>query len=171
MINHLKGISQSRWYWWSLIFFGLLLLAAALYFQFVRDEPPCLMCIQVRVLIALMIIIAFAALLSGNNRVINTVVHVSTVLIAAGLTERSYQLLGTERGFIFGDCGFSLGLPTWLAIEDWFPWLFRVETSCSYTPEIILGITIAEALMVLSILFLLFSFSVLVVGLVRSQDE
>ena len=129
------------------------------------------MCIQVRVLIALLIIIALAALLLGSNRMINTVAHISIVLIAAGLTERSYQLLGTERGFIFGDCGFSLGLPAWLAIEDWFPWLFRVETSCSYTPEIILGITIAESLMVLSILLLLFSFSVLLVGFIRSQEE
>ncbi len=169
MINQLKLISQSHWYWLAYIFTGLALLAAALYFQFVREELPCLMCIQVRLLISLLIIVAFAGLLSRHNRLVNSVAHLSVVLIAAGLTERSYQLLGTERGFVFGDCGFNLGLPGWFAIEDWFPWLYRVETSCGYTPEIIFGITMAEALMVFSVMLLLLSSCLFLVRFVRSQ--
>jgi len=151
------------------VFSGLTLLAAALFFEFFLWELPCLICIQVRLLISLLIIIAFAGLLSRHNRLVNTAAHLSVVLIAVGLTERSYQLLGTERGFVFGDCGFNLGLPGWFAIEDWFPWLYRVDTSCGYTPEIIFGITMAEALMVLSVLLLLLSSCVFLVRFVRSQ--
>ena len=90
----------------------------------------------------------------------SSLAHLSVVFITVGLTERSYQLLGTERGFVFGDCGFDLGLPAWFAIEEWLPWLFRVETACGYTPEIVFGITMAEALMVMSVGLLLLSFCV-----------
>lgn len=169
MLKQLKSISQSHWYWLAYIFAGLGLLAAALLLQFVREELPCLMCIQVRLLISLLIIIAFAGLLSRHNRIVTTGVHLSIVLIAIALVERSYQLLGTERGFVFGDCGFSLGLPSWFAIDDWLPWLYRVETSCGYTPEIIFGITIAEILMVLSVLLLLISVCVFLLSFVKSQ--
>jgi len=101
----------------------------------------------------------------------SSVAHLSLVFIAVGLTERSYQLLGTERGFVFGDCGFDLGLPAWFAVEEWIPWLYRVETSCGYTPEIILGITIAEALMVMSVLFLLVSFSVFLASCINLKTN
>ena len=91
---------------------------------------------------------------------------VQVVILAISLTERSYQLLGTERGFVFGDCGFDLGLPVWFAIEDWLPWLYRVETACGYTPEIAFGITMAEALIVISVAFLLLGISVFIAYLI-----
>ena len=156
----LKNISQSKWYWLFYIVGGLSLMAEALYFQHVLEELPCLMCIQVRLLILLLIIVSCAGLLFQGNRLMSSVAHLSVVFIAVSLSERSYQLLGTERGFVFGDCGFDLGLPAWFAIEEWLPWLFRVETPCGYTPEIVFGITMAEALMVMSVGLLLLSFCV-----------
>ncbi len=129
------------------------------------------MCIQVRLIISLLIVVSCAALLLRSNRVLNLLLHLSVVFIAVGLTERSYQLLGTERGFIFSDCGFSLGLPAWFKIEDWIPWLYRVETSCGYTPEIIFGITIAEVLMVTSVLFLLLSSSVFLLNVINMKKK
>jgi disulfide bond formation protein DsbB len=173
ILKHLKNISDSRWYWLFYIAGSLSLLTAALYFQFVRDELPCLMCIQVRLLFSLLIIVSLTGLLFRGNRVVSVIAHLSVVLVAAGLTERSYQLLGTERGFVFGDCGFSLGLPDWFMIEEWLPWLYRVETSCGYTPEVIFGITMAEALMVISVVLLLTSLSVFIayLALLRSADR
>lgn len=168
-VQQLQEVSHSKWYWLFYIAAGTSLLTAALYFQFVLEELPCLICIQIRLLISLMIILAVAGLLFRNNRVMNTLTHLSTVFIALSLTERSYQLLGTERGFVFGDCGFSLGLPTWFAIEDWLPWMYRVETSCGYTPEIIFGITMAETLMLMSVFMVLLSFSVFLASLSGSQ--
>jgi disulfide bond formation protein DsbB len=132
-------------------------MAAAMYFQYIREEPPCLMCIQVRILLSVLIFIAVIGLLTRRHPLINVLANISTVLVAVTMSERAYQLLGTERGFVFSDCGFDLGLPAWLALDEWLPWLFRVQTTCGYTPEIVFGITIAESLMVLSILLLVFS--------------
>jgi len=170
IINQFKKTSDNPWYWLFYIVAGVSLLVAALYFQFVNEELPCLMCIQVRLLITLLVIVSFAGLFLRGNRVMNSVAHLSVVFIAVGLTERSYQLLGTERGFVFGDCGFDLGLPAWFAVEEWLPWLYRVETSCGYTPEIIFGTTIAEVLMVTSALLLLVSFCVLLASFLREKS-
>ena len=154
ILRQLKKISQSHRYWLIFAAIGVTLLTTALIFQHILDDQPCLMCIQIRLLITLLIFASFAGLLLAGNRLMIAAIHLSTVLIAIALSERSYQLLGTERGFVFSDCGFDLGLPAWFAIEEWLPWLYRVETSCGYTPEIIFGITMAEALMVFSVLLL-----------------
>lgn len=167
MFQQLKNISQSHWYWLLYIGGGLTMLAIALYFQHVREELPCLLCIQVRLLISLLVIVPLAALLGRSIKRINTFAHLSIVLVAAVMVERAYQLLGTERGFVFGDCGFNLGLPAWFAIDEWLPWLYRVETSCGYTPEIIFGITMAEALMAMSVGVLIVSSAVFVASLFR----
>jgi protein dithiol:quinone oxidoreductase len=157
LLKRLKDIQQGHVYWLVYIAGSLLLMAAAMYFQYIREEPPCLMCIQVRILLSLLIIIAVIGLLTRRHPLINALANISTVLVAVSMSERAYQLLGTERGFVFSDCGFDLGLPAWLALDEWLPWLFRVETTCGYTPEIAFGVTIAESLMVLSILLLVFS--------------
>ena len=160
LLNQLNQLSQNNCYWQGILAIAAAFLAVALYYHHILDEMPCLMCIQVRLLMVLLMLVSIIALIFDQQRAITAIAHLSIVAINTIFVERSYMLLGTERGFVFGDCGFDLGLPAWLAIEDWLPWLFRVETSCGYTPEIMLGITMAEALMVTSVLFLLFSFCV-----------
>ena len=160
IINRLKIISHNPLYWWFYICCGFMLLSVALFYHHVLGEQPCLICIQVRLLISLLMIVALIAVFFSRIQRLNSMMHVTTVFIAAGMVERSYQLLGTERGFVFSDCGFDLGLPAWFAIQEWLPWLYLVETTCGYTPELIMGITMAEALMVLSVVFVVFSFCV-----------
>ena len=166
LIKQFNNISLSRWYWLVFIFGSISLMSIALYYQYARDELPCTMCIQVRLWFTSLIIVSFVGLLLRKNRVVNALTQLSVVVIAAGLVERSYQLLGTERGFVFASCGVDLGLPAWFAIEDWLPWVYRVETSCGYTPEVIFGITMAEALMGLNVLLLIGSVCVLLASII-----
>ena len=167
IINQLNNIAHSRWYWLSLIVVGTSLLIAALIYQHVLDEMPCVACIHVRLWISLLVLIALLGLFTCHSRWPNFFANLAVVGTAIALTERSYLLLGTERGFIFADCGFSLGLPGWFAIDEWLPWLYRIETSCGYTPELIFGITMAEALIVLSVVLLLISFTVTASSLLK----
>ena len=170
-IQTIKQLSQSQWYWFMYIVTGLTLLATALYFQHSLEELPCVVCIQIRLLISLLIIVAIVGLVSRHNKIISRLSHLSVVLIAVSFVERCYLLLGTEKGFVFADCGFSLGLPAWFAIEEWLPWLYRIETSCGYTPEIIFGITMAEALMLLSSSLLLLSLGVFISSFINLRSE
>ncbi len=161
VLNQLKIISRSQWYWLVYLLGGIFLIAAALYFQYIRGELPCTLCIQVRLWVSIFIIVSVIGLLLRNNKIMNTLAQFSVVMIALALVERSYLLLGTERGFVFSNCGVDLGLPAWFAIDQWLPWVFRVETSCGYTPIIAFGITMAETLIVLSVLLLIVSFFML----------
>jgi len=147
----LACVAGSGTYWLVLIAFSLLNLTVALYYQYALNEWPCVLCIQIRLWFSLLLIIGVSGFLLRQHIWPRLLSHLASLLAAAGLSERSYMLLGTEKGFVFSDCGFDAGLPPWLALEDWLPWLYRVEASCGYTPELLLGITMAEALMALSV--------------------
>ena len=148
---------QEKFFWISLILLSLSMEGVALFYQYILDEPPCILCIHFRLLFAVIIIIAFKMLWLKSSGLSRILASLSLLAVSAVMTERAYQLLGTERRFIFGECSMDLGFPAWLAVDKWVPWLFQPLTSCGYTPEIVFGITMAEALMVFSIGMVLFT--------------
>lgn len=150
----LASVASSGVYWLALTVFSLLNLVVALYYQYALNEWPCVLCIQIRLWFSVLLLAGISGFFLRHYPWPRLLSHLASLLVALGLLERSYMLLGTEKGFVFSDCGFDAGLPAWLALEDWLPWLYRVETSCGYTPELLLGITMAEALMTLSVLLL-----------------
>ncbi len=90
------------------------------------------------------------------------VAHGLNTMIMVGLLERSWNVLAVERGWIFGDCDMDLGMPSWFALDKWIPSLFEVQTACGYTPLIIFNITMAEVLLVFSVLLLIMSTAVFI---------
>ena len=169
-LGRLTTFSKSAWYWLLLVVVGLSFESVALYYQYVLELMPCVVCIQVRIWMVALILVALAALWMRRNTFMILLAHMLTVVIAIGLLERSYQLLGTERGFTFSDCGMDLGMPAWFALDDWFPALFKVQTSCGYTPELLFGITMAEALIVFSAVFLVWTAGMVVLTLLDFQS-
>ena len=170
LIKKLAVLSHSQWYWWMHLAGGISFMVVALIFQHGFDYEPCVTCIQIRLWVTLWIVAAIIGMVTLKKPLFNAIAHVSIVLVAIGLTERSYLVLGTERGFVFGDCGFDLGLPTWFAIEEWLPSIYRVETSCGYTPELLFGVTMAEFLMVSSVALLLFGFCISLVSFLKNSQ-
>ena len=63
-----------------------------------------------------------------------------------------------------------MGLPKWLALEEWFPSMFKVWEACGYTPELLFGITMAEALLVMSASMVLISFALTVTAFVGRRS-
>lgn len=165
MLELIRQFSQSKLYWILLITLGLSLEAAALYYQYVLDEWPCVLCIHIRVWISGFIVLAVLALLVGRNRWLTRGLHLVNTVIMAGFVERSWQTLAVERGWVFGDCDMESGLPSWFALDKWFPAIFEVQTACGYTPLILFNITMAEVLMVVSSSLLGASLALLAVSL------
>lgn len=171
MLTRLTLISRSIWYWLVLAVIGLSFEAVALYYQYVLEEYPCVLCIHVRIWVLALIIVALTGMFVRRVRSLNTLTHLFTIIVAFGLLDRAYRLLGTERGFIQGDCGFDVGLPAWFALDEWFPAVFKVETSCGYTPELLFGITMAEALIVMSTVFVLISVAMTSISVFTGSNE
>lgn len=153
----LSNLGRSPLYWGLLALFGLALEGGALFYQYVLDEWPCVLCIQVRIWVMAFVLLAILAMFLLRYTAVIRLLHAAVVVAMVGLLERSYQVLAVERGWVFGDCDMDLGLPPWFALDKWIPWLFEVQTSCGYTPLIVFDITMAEVLMVISVFLLLLS--------------
>jgi len=160
MNKFLVNLSVQRRYWAALVLVGIALEAAALYHQYVLDEWPCVLCIHVRIWIMAFILLGMIAIFCVQSRLAMRIAHGLNVIIMAGLVERSWNVLAVERGWIFGSCELDLGMPTWFALDKWIPSLFEVQTACGYTPLILFNITMAEVLLVFSVLLLIISAAV-----------
>ena len=156
----LRESVDNRLYWGGLVALGLALQAAALYYQYVLDEWPCVICIQIRIWIFGFVIVGIVALFCVHSRTAMRVLHGITLVMMIGFLERSYQVLAVERGWVFGDCDMNLGMPAWFALDKWFPAVFEVQTSCGYTPLILFQISMAEILIVIAALLTLLSAAV-----------
>jgi disulfide bond formation protein DsbB len=155
VIDILNKIGGSSRYWLALLALGIAMEALALTYQYILEYQPCVLCIHVRIWVMGFMLVALLGLLTRNNRILRTAAHALTVMMMAGMLDRSWMLFGTERGFVEGSCNFDLGLPAWLALDAWFPAIFKVWEACGYTPELLFGITMAEALLVISAALLL----------------
>ncbi|MGD8810963.1 MAG: disulfide bond formation protein B, partial [Gammaproteobacteria bacterium] len=88
-----------------------------------------------------------------------------------GFTERSWQTLATERGWIVElACPMDAGLPSWFDLDHWFPAVFGVQASCGISPEMLFGISMAEALMAMSVVTLCITSLVLAANVIRSRN-
>jgi disulfide bond formation protein DsbB len=157
MKEYLVNLSMQRRYWAALILTGIILEAAALYYQYVLDEWPCQLCIHVRILVIAFIVLGLIAISCTRSTLAMRIAHGLNTVIMVGLVERSWQVLAVERGWVFGDCAMDLGMPAWFALDKWVPSLFEVQTSCGYSPFILFNITMAEVLLVFSVLLLIIS--------------
>jgi disulfide bond formation protein DsbB len=157
MRDFLIDLSRQRRYWLSLLLLGIALEAAALYYQYALDEWPCVLCIHVRMLVMTFILLAALALGCTRSLPMMRLLHGLNSLVMLWLVERSWQVLAVERGWVFGDCDMELGMPAWFALDKWLPSVFEVQTSCGYSPLILFNISMAEVLLVISVLLLIIS--------------
>ena len=162
MGQFLISLSQQRRYWVALVGLGIFLEATALYYQYALDEWPCVLCIHVRILVMAFVLLGLLGLVFNASAPARRLLHGVNIVIMVGLLERSWRLLAVERGWIFGDCEMDLGMPPWFALDQWFPWLFEVQTSCGYTPLIVFDISMAELLLVLSAALSILSLAVFI---------
>ena len=138
--------------WWAMLILGSGMFAAALYWQYALGEDPCQVCIHARLWVVAIALIGALMLVLPSNRGTGFGGLVLLLVSSMGLGERSYYLYEIENFRGDGSCQFTLGMPDWFAVDRWFPALFEVRNICSYTPEIAFGISMAEALVVISVL-------------------
>ena len=147
----LSRFLKSRWYWLTLFLFGIALLSVALYYQYALGDEPCQVCIHARLWVVAFTLIALIMLIAPQITLVRAVGNLGVLTAAAGLFERARYLYRLENGIGDGSCQFQLGMPDWFAVDRWMPWLFEVRNLCSFTPEMLLGLSMAETLMGLAI--------------------
>ena len=141
----------SRWYWLGLSLFGIALLGVALYYQHALGDEPCQVCIHARLWVVAFTLTALIMLVIPQISLLRVLGNLGVLIAGAGLFERARYLYRLENGIGDGSCQFQLGMPDWFAVDRWMPWLFEVRNLCSFTPEMLFGLSMAETLMVLAI--------------------
>ena len=143
----LSRFLKSRWYWLTLFLFGIALLSVALYYQYALGDEPCQVCIHARLWVVAFTLIALIMLITPQITLMRVAGNLGVLTAAAGLFERARYLYRLENGIGNGSCQFQLGMPDWFAVDRWMPWLFEVRNLCSFTPEMLFGLSMAETLM------------------------
>ena len=138
---------QSRWYWLTIALFGIALLGVALYYQYALGDEPCQVCIHARLWVVAFTLIALVMLITPQITILRILGNGGVLIAGVGLTERARYLYRLENGMGDGSCQFQLGMPDWFAVDRWMPWLFEVRNLCSFTPEMLFGVSMAESLM------------------------
>lgn len=171
MWHKLARMGGSGGYWLALLLLGLAMEGMALFYQYRLDYAPCVLCIHVRIWVLGLTVVAAVALGLRRHPLWLAVLHGLVALLMGGMLERSWQLLGTERGWIFGSCNMDAGLPAWFALDRWFPAVFEVKEACGYTPELLFGVTMAEGLLLVSALLTLLATGLLVATLLAGRQR
>lgn len=148
-MSSLANLLQSRWYWAVVSALGFMLLAVALYYQYALGDEPCQVCIHARLWVVAFILIGLIMLIAPQITLLRFLGNLGVIIAGAGLFERARYLYRLENGIGDGSCQFQLGMPDWFAVDRWMPWLFEVRNLCSFTPEMLLGLSMAETLMAL----------------------
>ena len=138
--------------WWAMLILGGGMFAAALYWQYALGEDPCQVCVHARLWVVGIALIGALMLILPDTTSARMGGLILLLLSSVGLGERAYYLYEIENFRGDGSCQFTLGMPDWFAVDRWFPALFEVRNICSYTPEIALGVSMAEALIIFSLL-------------------
>ena len=146
-VTTLARFFQSRWYWLTLALFGIASLGVALYYQYALGDEPCQVCIHARLWVVAFTLISLIMLIAPQIMLLRLLGNIGVVIAGVGLTERARYLYRLENGIGDGSCQFQLGMPDWFAVDRWMPWLFEVRNLCSFTPEMLFGLSMAETLM------------------------
>jgi len=132
LLLSIKQFSQRRISWFLLLLFALFFEGCALFFQHVMLLNPCVMCVYERVAMLGIAIGALIGLINPKNSA-----FVWLGMIIWGVSAAKGLSLAVEHvGFqlhpsIFNTCSLIPEFPSWLPLDQWFPWIFAASGECS----------------------------------------
>lgn len=169
MFNTLSIIARSRVFWFLVLLACLIMEGVALYYQYVLDYGPCVLCVHIRAWVMALGLVALLVLLVGGPLAL--LGHALSLGLALGLLNTSYHTLGVERGTIVDACSMDAQFPSWLPLHQWLPAVFEPWEPCGYTPMLAFNVSMAEALIVISVLWVLVSLVLLIASFRKPQKE
>lgn len=145
----------ARWQSWAAVLVICVgLEAGAVYSQQVFLQYPCELCIYTRVWLAAIALVALAGLALRNTVWPKRAVIVTELILSVGLATDVWELLALEYGFGgAGTCSMFPNFPSWAPLDEWLPIMFQVQGPCAATPEVVLGLSMADGLAVVSACF------------------
>ncbi|WP_419569924.1 disulfide bond formation protein DsbB [Rheinheimera sp.] len=164
MLVILTKWSKQRWAWGLLAFSALVLLLAALYFQYQMNLEPCMLCVYARAALTGVMLAGVIGMTAPKS---GTVRGIAWLLLAAAVSwglfnshdhvqvEQLVQSGGLYTCSLFPE--FPLGLP----LDRWFPDVFNPTGMCGEIGWSFLGLSMPEWTRIIFVIYSLFTLCLL----------
>lgn len=135
MLYFLNHISRGRGAWFLLMLFALAFEMCALFFQYMLDLAPCVMCIYERVAMFGIIAAGFIGMMAPSNFLVRWFGILLWGVSAAwgiklSVEHVSYQF--PDPNELFGPtCDIFVTFPSWAPLNVWIPSIFEASGECS----------------------------------------
>lgn len=153
--------------WPGITLIGAGMVVYAIYLPSSPDGIPCALCAHIRTWLMALIGVGILGVLFGRWRRVELPLWMVMLGIAGATTAKAASMFATESRWFTGQCDvrFSFYLPEWFEFERWLPTIFDPLYPCTRTPNLILGLTVADGLLIASAIILFVSLSGVFQGL------
>lgn len=166
----MNNITTSRSAWFLLALSALGLELTTLYFQYVMQLEPCVLCVYERNAVAIIFLAGICGLI--NPKIV--ILRVGGYLLWAGGIAWGLYLSVMHSGIQMGlikdsaSCDFAANYPSWMQLDQWLPWLFMPTGFCEDIQWQFLGLSIPQVMVVTTLLYLIVFVMVIKLELNRS---
>lgn len=122
----------------------------ALFFQYIMDLAPCIMCVYQRLAIAAIILAGIIGFV-GHNYIITRVIGYA--LWATGgiwglIIALEHVEMQSNSGSLFFSCELIPNFPTWAPLHEWIPSIFEATGDCGEISWQFLGMSMPQWMIV-----------------------
>jgi disulfide bond formation protein DsbB len=131
-VNYLSKITTNQRPWLLLTTSALGLELSALYFQYVLDLAPCIMCVYQRLAILAIFSAGTIGTIGHNNIFARILAYAlwATGAIWGLIIALEHVEMQENSGSLFFSCEFIPNFPTWAPLHEWIPFLFEATGDC-----------------------------------------
>lgn len=155
MTTKLSELPLQRWPWLLLAFSALGLELCALYFQYVLELDPCVLCVYERTAV-------MGILLAGLvGAIVPRVAPLRwTGLLLWGVSAvwglmTALKHVGIQIGELDLSCSYMAEFPSWAPLDRWWPAVFMPTGFCGDVQWVFLGMSMPQWMVVIMTLYLL----------------
>lgn len=118
--------------WLLLALSALTLELCALFFQYVLDLAPCIMCVYQRAAICSIILAGLIGFTGSHFLVTRLIAYIlwATGAIWGLLIALEHVEMQSNSGSLFFSCDLFPNFPTWAPLHEWIPFLFEATGDC-----------------------------------------
>jgi len=161
----LSDLTTNSKSWLLLALSALALELCALFFQYILDLAPCIMCVYQRAAICAIILAGFIGY-AGCRFILTRIIAYAlwgTGAIWGGLIALEHVEIQANSGSLFFSCEFIPNFPTWAPLHEWIPFLFEATGDCGEISWQFLGYSMPQWMIVVFAVYTL-AFAIIIIN-------
>lgn len=164
-MNYLSQITTNQKPWLLLALSALGLELSALFFQYVLDLAPCIMCVYQRLAILAILMAGTVGSIGHKNLLARFVAYILWGIgsIWGLIIALEHVEMQENSGSLFFSCEFIPNFPSWAPIHEWIPFLFEATGDCGEISWQFLGYSMPQWMIVVYALYAI-AFSIILIN-------